>query len=1153
MATLDSLKLALRQKVAGTTSSPKQPLTDAQYNAGFETLSQGLEWTTYQNFIIPQLTLQLAGLLKSRTKLSVLEIGPGHKSVLAYLPSETRIRIARYTAFEPNDLFATSLNGWISGLPPGTHCPFPGLESPPDIRRVRFPPESSEERDIRTGYKFDEKYDLILFCHSLYGMKPKHKSIEEALKMLDERPGAVVVVFHCEGPLHLPGLVCHKTASFPTGLASVPDDDLAIDCFTQFIAGFCIQDVDANEAVLVQWREVCRALCRREKSHSGHILFSSPNVMVVFTRNTTAVRELATEVPLAKEGKVFKNREACLQHPTLVVRPTKIQQVQNCVWWALKNNVGLTVAGGGHSGHCLRSHVVSVDMEAFDQVHIVEINEQDGNAVATSCPGPLVVAGGGCKTGDIIHKTMAAGLTVPLGARPSVGAGQWLQGGIGHLTRSHGLACDSIIGAVIVSVDSGQLLYVGNVPSKYLPIDAVLAENESDLLWAIKGAGNNFGIVIQVTFQTFKAEQYLIRNWIFPLRDGSEAQLMLSKFNKIATGDLPRYLSADAYVYWEAGQLHLGVTMFESSTKYSLETNSPLYLSIGSILGPEHSVDFVDGVGLFDSEMYMSKMHGGHGGGKTSSFKRCLFLNNIGSTEVADSLLMAVETRPSSLCYLHLLHGGGAVCDIAAQDTAFGCRDWDFACVITGVWPRDQDGTESARGAVRWVYNVVDNLLPLSSGVYGADLGPDPRDAGLAAKAFGPNQQRLVRLKNMLDPCRVLKYAFPLPEAPREPKLIILVTGRSCAGKDYCAGIWVSVFKKARLTGRVVSISDVAKREYAAMSGADLSRLLTDRAYKEQHRPSLTAFFQSQVRQRPGLPKEHFQNVVSSNGDVDVLIITGIREEAAATVLSHLVPNSRVLDVCIIASEETRLFRGGKQGYNDDALKDDNGLELDYRPDHIFYHETSGNEEIKKIATKYLLPFFHKDLQKLADIVRTVADFPRRDIQFRHVLDISQRPGGLALSASLLQKHFLGIWSSISAVVACEAGGFIFASALASRVNVPLALIREAGKLPPPTVSVLKAPSHISAATPDLLNEKRIEMERNLVPRGSSVVVVDDVLASGKTLCAVLRLLGEAGINKHNISIMVIAEFPSHKGREFLRQNGFGTVATQSLLVYGGV
>jgi hypothetical protein len=94
----------------------------------------------------------------------------------------------------------------------------------------------------------------------------------------------------------------------------------------------------------------------------------------------------------------------------------------------------------------------------------------------------LVIAEAGCKTGDIIRNSIELRLTMPLGARPRVGTGLWLQGGIGHLSRMHGLTCDAILEAVLVTIDSGQLLYVVNVPNAYLPAGAVRTDNEIDLL-----------------------------------------------------------------------------------------------------------------------------------------------------------------------------------------------------------------------------------------------------------------------------------------------------------------------------------------------------------------------------------------------------------------------------------------------------------------------------------------------------------------------------------------------------------------------------------------------------------------------------------------------------------------------------------------------
>ncbi|KAF2621836.1 hypothetical protein BU25DRAFT_353652, partial [Macroventuria anomochaeta] len=622
---------------------------------------------------------------------------------------------------------------------------------------------------------------------------------------------------------------------------------------------------------------------------------------------------------------------------------------------------------------------------------------------------------------------------------------------------------------------------------------------------------------------------------------------------------LNRNCSADAFLYWDANQLKLGVTMVESTTTAAASAVSSFSASTSSILGvEEESIQTVDGVGLFETEMYVSGMHGGgHGGGKTSSFKRCLLMKNVGDCKVAHRLVTAVEGRPSPLCYIHLLQGGGAIGDVAAQATAFGCRDWHFACVITGVWSRDEDGTAAARAAVEWVYSVAGGLLPLSSGVYSADLGPDPRDAPLASRAFGVNRQRLAQLKQSLDPRSILAYACPLPTAPPGPKLILLITGESCSGKDYCADVWVSMFAERALTARAVSISDAIKREYAAATGADPDRLLSDRVYKEQHRTALTAYFLEQVQHDPQLPEEHFSNVVRGATDADVLLITGMRDKAPVAALSHLVPSSRLLEVYVQASGQIRRFRkgchlGGSDGERK-QFSERTGTTwktLDHQPDFIFDNEMTGCEAAKDFFRDYLIALVDEDLLQLADMVHLTPNFPRPNIVFRHVLGVSQQPGGLALCTSLLENHFTGNWSNVAAVACCEVGGIVFASALALRVNVPLVLIRKAGKLPPPTVSAVKSRSHISSLTCCNGTKKRIEMERNAMPRGGSVVVVDDVLSSGETLCAVLQLLEDAGVA--SVNVLVVAEFPVHGGRERLRRCGYGKVNVRSLLTLSG-
>ncbi|KAK0753678.1 hypothetical protein B0T18DRAFT_477042 [Schizothecium vesticola] len=1184
MATLDELKSALRQKAAAT-SSLRQPLSEAQYRDGFDLLTRGPGWTTYQDFIIPRLAEVLQPLFAARIRVSVLEIGPGPRTVLGYLPRRLRRKIGTYTALEPNSLFATQLRGWIAssssptatssssstlskvGLAEEEESRLPCLESAPDIRHIPFVTQAMEtERDGSTTTTtktttsgglddHDRKFDLVLFCHSLYGVHPKTAAVRRALEMLVDLPrDGLVVVFH-RHPLDPvvdddDGLVCHRTATFPTGVVSVPDadddsddDKAALDAFAAFVAGF----TTADETTRAAWRGVCRDLGRRGRLYPAALVFAAPETMMAFTRAaTTALPELAQAgVPLVlghgnqpPSLRTVKNREARVCRPTAIARPTDVGGVQACVRWALRHGVGLTVVGGGHSGHCLRPGVVAVDMDAFDRVSVV-------------ADGPLVWAGAGCTTGDIVRAAMAAGLTVPLGARPSVGAGLVLQGGIGHLARGYGLACDAIVGAVVVSVASGEVLRVGRVPSQHLPVGAVQCEEEDDLLWALRGAGTNFGIVVGLALKACAAQTYAVRSWVVPLRNRSDdGRQKLHTFDKLVASVLPQTSSSDAYLYGSGNGdgLCLGVTLFETSAAGADNHHGSAHASVlAAVLGPETSVQRVDDIGVFETDMYMSGMHGGHGGGKTSSFKRCVFLKDIGEAPIADALVAAVATRPTPLCYLHLLHGGGAIRDVAADAAAFGSRDWDFACVVTGVWPRDQDGTEAARAAVGWVYRVMSELLPLtsssSSGVYGADLGPDPRDAPLVVRAFGPNGVRLGRLKQSLDPRNVLAHACPLPRPPREPKLIVLVTGDHGAGKDYCADVWVSVLTNKGLSARAISISEATKREYAAATGAKLERLLRDRDCKEAHRPALTAFFQSQVQRQPRLPEEHFlHGVRNAAADTNVLLITGMRDEAPVSSLAHQVPRSGLLEVRVEASQETR--RGGPSSKSDSTPSD-------HRPCLVFHNDTNGHEAVQDFAERYLVPFFHEDRQRLARMVRRIPNFPREGIEFRHVLDIAQRPGGLALCTSLLRSHFAGNWAEVEVVVGCEAGGFVYASALAGLVNVRLALVRQAGKLPPPTFSVERFSSHISSmAFRD--TTQRIEIERDVIPRGAFVLVVDDVLATGQTLLAVLRLLDKAGVGAESVAVLVVAEFPFHQGRKLLRQHGFGRVSVQNLLVFGG-
>ncbi|KAF5624528.1 phosphoribosyl transferase domain protein [Fusarium sp. NRRL 52700] len=1072
MATLSALKKALR-KVGD--EAPRKPLNDEEYDNSFNLFAETSDEQTYRtNFVIPQLS-ELIVSLSTRDEISVLEIGPGPESVLGHLPDSLRKRITKYVALEPSFHYTQSLQRWVS--PKENERPFPSSKQTL-VRPAPFTMQSCA----------GEKYDVILFCRGLYGLKNKEEIVRHTIGMLPEDPlDGMVIIFHRAGSLILDNLVCHRSLSSPNRTVAIKDDNEAIDSFTRFIAGYSLKTGVLYETRQAQWRTICRELARRDDDRPGHLIFSSPETMIAITRNANKLPDLTALVPLAHRPYKVKNRQALYKKPAAIVRPLDISHVQSCVRWALTNKTSLAILGGGHSDHCLWPRVVSVDMSAFDKVHVVN-PPQD---VDTEC---WVVAEAGCKTGDIIRETMSVGVTVPLGSQPSVGAGLWLQGGIGHLVRHYGLACDAIVGAVMVDVISGQILCIGY------------------------GAGTNFGIVISVTFKSYTSQKFSVCNYGLP--NGHNSEATLTNLSRDVSSRYPHSISSDFYLYSEGGEICCGMTTFLCSVEdvsHDVSTGLPLKMD--------------DAIELFDKEMYVSKMHRGHGGGKTSAFKRCVFLKDIARTDIMKVLISAAKDGPTPYYYLNLVHGGKAIRHIISEGTAFSYRDWDFACV----------------------YRVVNELLPISKGTYGADLGPDPRDIILATKAFGPNRRRLVKLKKEFDPKNILAYTCPLTLLGLPQKLVVLVTGEHGAGKDYCADVWSTVFKVYGHSSRVVSISEVTKRKYAAATGADSDRLINDRLYKEQHRKSISEFYKSQLKANPSAAENHFLEVLKEDAS-DVLFITGMTEIAPGTTLSHLVHDARLIDVQVRVSEATRNLRrwGDRNDFNTSHGQEHMPADGFYLPTFTFDNEADGDDGAIPFAIQRLVPFMSEELQNLASMVTTVPNFPRKDIDFRYVLNIAQQKEGLALCTSLLKSHFSGDWDKVDAVVTSEASGYVFASPLAKEVGVPSFLVTKGNKLPPPTVSVQRCTSHLSYRTLNASDKGIFEMDANAVRKGNKVVVVDDVLATGETLVAVLELLVKVGLRPEDIGVMVVAEFSFHRGRQRLWESGFGRVAVQSLLVFDG-
>src|SRR6266487_1669792 len=163
--------------------------------------------------------------------------------------------------------------------------------------------------------------------------------------------------------------------------------------------------------------------------------------------------------------------------PRLIARCADVADVINSVNFARENDLLLAIRSGGHNagglGICDDGLVIDLSPIKYTRVD---------SAARTA------TVGGGCTWGDVDHATHVFGMATPSGIISTTGVGGLtLGGGDGHLTRKCGLTIDNLLSADVVLANG-----------KYEQADA---EENSDLFWAIRGGGGNFGVVTSFTFK----------------------------------------------------------------------------------------------------------------------------------------------------------------------------------------------------------------------------------------------------------------------------------------------------------------------------------------------------------------------------------------------------------------------------------------------------------------------------------------------------------------------------------------------------------------------------------------------------------------------------------------------------------------------------
>lgn len=161
-------------------------------------------------------------------------------------------------------------------------------------------------------------------------------------------------------------------------------------------------------------------------------------------------------------------------------------------------------------------------------------------------------------------------------------------------------------------------------------------------------------------------------------------------------------------------------------------------------------------------------------------------------------------------------------------------------------------------------------------------------------------------------------------------------------------------------------------------------------------------------------------------------------------------------------------------------------------------------------------------MKELKDYVRNIPDFPKKGIMFRDITTVLQDPDGLQLAIGSLQEKLKDV--DFDVVVAPESRGFIFGVPIAYNMKKGFVPVRKKGKLPFDTIE----------QTYDLeYGTATIEMHKDSLVKGQKVVIIDDLLATGGTLKAIIDLVEKLGAEV--VKVCCLIELPELGGRDLVK------------------
>jgi hypothetical protein len=408
------------------------------------------------------------------------------------------------------------------------------------------------------------------------------------------------------------------------------------------------------------------------------------------------------------------------RQPRQIAHCVDVADVMASVNFARENELLLSIRGGGHNagGLGVADDALVIDMSNMKNVRVDPASRE-------------IRAGGGATWGDVDHASHPFGLATPSGIISTTGVGGLtLGGGIGHLSRQFGLSIDNLLSVDMVLADGSFV--------------TASEDANSDLFWAVRGGGGNFGVVTSFLFRGNPVSEVVAGPTLWPLEATADVLSFYDEFIANAPEELNGFFAflmvppADPFPEELHMQKMCGVVWcYNGSPEDADEALAPVREFGPPALYGLQPMPVPAIQSAFD-ELYSPGLQW---------YWKADFIDELPAEAIAGHVEHGAKL-PTLHSTMHLYPIDGAVNRVGEDETAFTFRNSRWSQVIVGVDP-DPANRDLITG---WARDYWDALHPHSAG--GAYVNFMMHDEGEArVKAtYGANFDRLAEVKRRYDP-----------------------------------------------------------------------------------------------------------------------------------------------------------------------------------------------------------------------------------------------------------------------------------------------------------------------------------------------------------------------------------------------------------------